>query len=150
VTELSLNRERELKIFTDGGARGNPGPAASSCVIKDSAGKVRLLSGKYLGKATNNFAEYRGIILAYDEIAKIKGLDFSSCTLNFNSDSKLVVNQLNGTFRVKDKNIRQLVVKIREYEGKFSKVVYSYVPREQNKIADRLVNEELDKHTIYS
>ena len=145
---MRLSKEVELTIFTDGGSRGNPGPAASSCVVEDSAGKVRLLRGKFLGKATNNFAEYQGIILAYEEIEKIKDLDFSSCSLDFKSDSNLVVNQLNGIFKVKDENIRKLVVKVREFEGKFLKVNYSYTPRDQNKTADRLVNEVLDKHIL--
>lgn len=144
--DLSLSKLKELIVFTDGGARGNPGPAACACVIKGLAGKMRLLRGKYLGRATNNFAEYSGVILAYEEAIKLKGVKSSDSTLNFNLDSNLVVNQLNGTFKVKDKNIRQLVVKIREFEGKFSKIYYRYIPRDQNKLADKIVNDTLDKH----
>ena len=138
--------DKNLVIHTDGGARGNPGPAAAACVIKDLAGNVRVLRGKYLGKGTNNFAEYQGVILAYEELLKIPHLNFLDTTLDFNLDSNLVVNQLNGLFKVKDKNIRELVVKIRNFEPEFSQVHYHYIPRDQNKLADQLVNKTLDKN----
>lgn len=149
VEEIQKFNPKDFKniiIFTDGGARGNPGPAAGACVIKDSAGNVRLMCGKYLGKATNNIAEYQGVVLAFEEILKIAKIKFSEANLNFNLDSNLVVNQLNGKFKVKDYNIRQLVVKIREFESKFGNVRYAYIPREENTLADSVVNKTLDEH----
>ena len=146
---MSVNRssqDKNLVIYTDGGARGNPGPAACASVVKDPAGNVRVLRGKYLGKGTNNFAEYQGVILAYEELLRMPNLNFRDTTLDFNLDSSLVVNQLNGLFKVKDKNIRELVVKIRNFEPEFSQVHYHYIPRDQNKLADSLVNETLDKN----
>ena len=137
---------KNVTIFTDGGSRGNPGPAAGACVVKDSAGKVRLMCGKYLGRATNNIAEYQGVVLAFEEILKLPKIKFSEITLNFNLDSTLVVNQLNGKFKVKDENIRKFVVKIRVLEGKFNSVRYSYIPREKNTLADSVVNKTLDDH----
>ncbi len=143
---MRSNELEKLEIYADGGSRGNPGPAACACVVRDSAGKVRVLRGKYLGEATNNFAEYQGVILSYEEILKLAKLNLSRLKLDFNLDSKLVVSQLNGIFKVKDKNIRELVVKIREFENKFSQIYYHYIPRVGNKLADRLVNETLDKN----
>ena len=138
----------KLTIFTDGGARGNPGPSACATVIEDSAGNIRLMCGKYLGKTTNNVAEYQGVILAYEEILKIPNLNFSNVLLRFNLDSNLVVNQLNGLFKVKDENIRQLVVKIRELESRFTNIQYKYIPREKNKLADSVVNKTLDDQLL--
>ena len=137
---------KNITIFTDGGSRGNPGPSAGACVVKDSAGKVRLMCGKYLGKTTNNIAEYQGVVLAFEEILKLPGIKFSDSNLKFNLDSMLVVNQLNGKFKVKDENIRQFVVTVREFEGNFSSVRYEYIPREKNTLADNVVNKTLDNH----
>ena len=136
----------KLSIYTDGGARGNPGPAAASAVVKDSAGNVRLLCGKYLGVATNNFAEYQGVIVAYENILKEKNLDSKDFELDFNLDSKLAVNQLNGVYKVKNANIRNLVLKIHSLETKFKRVSYRHIPRSQNTQADKIVNETLDEH----
>ncbi len=144
--EISKNsKPQHLTIYTDGGARGNPGPGACACVIEDSAGKLRLLSGKYLGITTNNAAEYQGVILAFEELVKIKENLASDIKLEFRLDSSLVVNQLNGIYKVKDKNIRAQVLRIRQLEAVFPNLSYRYIPREQNKTADALVNETLDK-----
>ena len=138
----------KLVIFTDGGSRGNPGPAAAAVVVKDVAGKVRLLRGKYLGEGTNNFAEYQGVILAYEAVTEKMEGDLTKYSLSFNLDSTLVVNQLNGLFKVKDSAIREAILKIRNFESKFAEVSYKYIPREQNKDADGVVNETLNKHLI--
>ncbi len=142
---LRDSKVNEIKIFTDGGSRGNPGPAAAAVIAKDNAGKVRLLRGKYLGKATNNFAEYQGVILALEELLKTIDIEPRKTKLAFNLDSNLVVNQLNGTFKVKDAKIRDLVVEIRNLEPQFLDVSYVHIPREKNTEADRIVNETLDK-----
>ena len=142
---LRDSKVNEIKIFTDGGSRGNPGPAAAAAIAKDHAGKVRLLRGKYLGKATNNFAEYQGVILALEELLKTIDIEPRKTKLAFNLDSNLVVNQLNGTFKVKDAKIRDLVVEIRNLEPQFLDVSYVHIPREKNTEADRIVNETLDK-----
>ena len=102
VQKIDPEDFKNITIFTDGGSRGNPGPSAGACVVKDSAGKVRLMCGKYLGKTNNNIAEYQGVVLAFEEILKLPGIKFSDSNLKFNLDSMLVVNQLNGKFKVKD------------------------------------------------
>ena len=142
---LGNSKEDKIHIFTDGGARGNPGPAAAAFVAKDSAGNVRLLRGKYLGKATNNFAEYQGVILAFEELLKTAEVAPRKTTLAFSLDSNLVVNQLNGVFKVKDAKIRELVLAVRNLEVQFAQVSYQHIPREKNTAADRIVNETLDK-----
>ncbi len=124
-----------LKVYTDGGARGNPGPAACAFVIYDPAGNLREKRGKYLGKMTNNEAEYQGVIEALTSLADPE--------LNFYLDSQLVVSQLNGIWKVKEPRLRVLLFKIRQLENG-RKITYAYVPREQNRMADALVNETLD------
>ncbi|MCL4389995.1 MAG: ribonuclease HI family protein [Patescibacteria group bacterium] len=137
-----------IKINTDGGARGNPGPAACAFVAYDEAGNLLEKRGKYLGTATNNEAEYQGVIEALTYLANNKHL---ISNINFFLDSQLVVNQLNGLFKVKEPRLRALLMKVRELESELTKsyklqaISYEYVPREQNRVADALVNETLDK-----
>lgn len=144
-----------LRVFTDGGARGNPGPAAAAFVIKDDAGNTRqkcgkpfdFAQGKYLGVATNNEAEYHGVIEALSYLGGLGGLDNSK--INLFLDSQLVVSQLNGLWKVKEPRLRDLLLKIHELEQALAPatVTYSYIPRPQNAEADLLVNETLDKHS---
>ena len=138
-------KERNFLIYTDGGARGNPGPAAAATVIEETAGNARLICGKYLGVNTNNFAEYQGVILAYETLSKVKNLNPQATTLKFFLDSTLVVNQLNLLFKVKNPVLIGLLGKIKSFEKDYKKVSYTYIPREKNWQADKLVNETLDK-----
>lgn len=140
-----------LTIFCDGGARGNPGPAAAAFVVYTDSGtegaeKVRKKCGKYLGETTNNVAEYTAVVEA---LAWLKGNKDGVDKVEFFLDSNLVVNQLNGKFRVKEPKLRELLVKVRELEAGFSPLfwTYSYVPRLKNSQADLLVNQTLDKWT---
>ena len=98
---------KKLIIYTDGGARGNPGPAAAAAVIKNAEGQVVVQAAKYLGETTNNQAEYQGVLLA---LQKAKDLDASE--IDFFLDSELVVNQLNRHYKVKDLGLQSLFVKI--------------------------------------
>ena len=135
-----------LNIFCDGGARGNPGPAAIGFVTKDAAGSVIHQHGASIGIATNNVAEYRAVIAALEWLVKNKStFHFSLFTLNFYLDSALVVNQLNGLFKVKNANLRQLIVQIKILESQLSiPITYTSIPRAQNFQADALVNKALD------
>ena len=131
-----------LKINCDGGSRGNPGPAAAAFVVWNQAGNLLYKCGKYLGVATNNEAEYQAAIEALtwlrDNRAKI---------VVFSLDSKLVVNQLNGLFKVKEPRLRELFLQVKGLEQELGQTVISYtsIPREQNFAADLLVNETLDQ-----
>lgn len=129
------------KVFTDGGSRGNPGAAACAFVVYDDSGNIRQKCGKFLGVATNNEAEYQGVIEALSYLSNLGNL--SNLKVNFFLDSLLVVNHLNGLWKIKEPRLRELILKIRELEaGK--NITYTHIPREQNAVADLLVNETLD------
>ncbi len=134
-----------IKVFTDGGARGNPGPAAAGVAIFGLAGKERLLCGKYLGKTTNNVAEYSAFLLALDTILAEESTNPAETEIEFLADSLLAVKQLNGEFKVKNPNLATFITKIKNAESLFKKVTYQHIPREQNKLADFQVNKALDQ-----
>lgn len=141
----------KLVIHTDGGARGNPGPAGIGIVIEEYDSQrpnVIREYGRTIGIATNNVAEYNGVISALEEVIKIrKNSHAKDLQIEFNLDSTLVVNQLNGIFKVKDANLRNLLMKIRILETEISgKIFYKYIPREQNSRADYWVNHALDQN----
>lgn len=133
------------KVYTDGGARGNPGPAGCGIVIEKCQGNKCenvFEIGKYIGKATNNQAEYTALIIA---IEKLLESDDALAT-SFNLDSQLVVEQLNGNYKVKNENIKPLYKKINSLLDKLNtKYTFTYIPRERNKLADKLVNKILDE-----
>lgn len=137
-----------LKVFTDGGARGNPGPGACAFVVKDEAGNLREKRGKFLGMSTNNEAEYQAVIEALSYLGNTSDRR-SISDVDFFLDSNLVVNQLNGKFKVKESRLRELLLKVRELERAMedAQIGYSHVPREENSEADGLVNETLDRAT---
>jgi ribonuclease HI len=126
-------------LYTDGGARGNPGPAAIGIVLKKED-DILVQKAKCIGNATNNQAEYEALILglheASDHTKELK------CFL----DSELVVKQLKGEYRVRDEKLKPLYDKIKKLEEGFEKVTFHHIPREKNKLADLLLNEELDKN----
>ena len=134
-----------LKIYCDGGARGNPGPGASAFVVTLNE-RVIYKNYKYLGIATNNQAEYQAVIMALTwslENAKAMGANEILITL----DSQLVAQQLSEKFRVKNIILKDLYLKARNLENKLSfKVSYTYVPRSKNKLSDFLVNKALDEN----
>lgn len=138
-----MRQEASTVIHSDGGARGNPGPAACAFVLEHD-GKLIIKKSKYLGTATNNFAEYQGVLLALDFLVT---QNFARPeTIFFYLDSELVVKQLEGTYRIKNQVLGQMVLEIKKKIMLNNlKIFFKYVPREKNKIADFLVNEELDK-----
>jgi ribonuclease HI len=132
-----------LNIYADGGARGNPGPAAIGVVIKDTNNKVLHQFGHPIGQATNNLAEYQAVIAALEYLITNKHKPDS---INFFLDSRLVVNQLNGFWKVKDTNLRQKVITIRQLEGTLNlPIKYTAIPREKNSEPDLLLNKTLDE-----
>jgi len=132
-----------LNIYTDGGALNNPGPAAASFLIyKDK--KLLLQGNKFLGKNTNNFAEYSAVVLAYEGLKKTLLGNREVKKIVFHSDSALLVNQLNGLFKIKNAVIREFVLKIKGLENEINlPIVYKYIPRENNEEADALVKKIL-------
>ena len=138
--------EDKIFIYCDGGARGNPGPAASAfVVIKD--GKVIHKGSKYLGKATNNVAEYGSVLLALSWLYKNykTAIDLR---IIVNLDSELVTKQMSGHYKVKNAKLKEMYVKGKGIESKLPiKILYKWTSRNKNRLADFLVNKELDKHT---
>src|SRR3989344_1758287 len=138
-----MNPKSDYTIYTDGGARGNPGPAAYGFVIYDSDHKLLCEEGKNLGVQTNNFAEYSGIVAGLKWIERKS--DIKNPIVQVFLDSQLAVMQLSGKWKIKNENLRDFFYTIKELEQKISgKVSYSHVRREQNQEADRLVNLALD------
>jgi len=136
---------QNLKIYCDGGARGNPGPAAAAFIVEKNS-RVIYKGAKFLGKTTNNVAEYNATIIATRWI--LENLKEFSGQITFYLDSELVAKQLSGKFRVKNENLRNLFFTIKTLEKQISaKVNYLSVPREKNKIADFLVNKILDENS---
>lgn len=131
----------KLTIYTDGASRGNPGHSSYGFVISDSDGNLLKEGKKYLGVNTNNFAEYSAVLAALEYLAK----NHSGEELDFYMDSRLVVEQLSGRFKIKAPNLLPLVGEIRQLEREFSKVNYTHVYREKNKVADKLANDALDQ-----
>lgn len=129
-------------VYTDGGARGNPGPAASGFVIYDG-GEIIAREGKYLGIATNNQAEYNAILLGLEKAQDLKIMELD-CFL----DSELVVKQLKLEYKVKNKDLAAIFIKAWNLSKKFKRIKFHHIPREKNKEADKLVNEILDKHLL--
>ena len=132
----------KLTIYTDGGARNNPGPAATGVVIKDASGNIVTAYGEYLGKQTNNYAEYMAVISGLKK-AKELGATEVACI----ADSKLVVEQLNRRWKVKEPTLQKLFVVAWNLIHQFKKVTFSHILRAGNKEADAEVNKILDgKH----
>jgi ribonuclease HI len=129
----------KARLFTDGGARGNPGPAAFAYVLEAEAGTVRASRGEAIGVATNNVAEYRALLAGLEQAAD-SGVD----ELEDVSDSELMVKQMRGEYRVKNEALRGLSVEAGRLARRVGKVTYTAVRREHNVLADRLVNEALD------
>lgn len=130
---------RELTIYTDGGARGNPGPAGAGAVILEHGQIIQRLK-RYLGEATNNQAEYEGLIMTLEAAHDLGGTH-----LEVNMDSLLLVRQLQGRYKVRNAQLAKLFVRAHNLVMKFVSVKFIHVPREQNSEADRLVNEAIDK-----
>lgn len=135
----------ELKIFTDGGSRGNPGPAASGVYITDESNTKVTEIGKTLGVTTNNVAEYTAVILALEWFLANPKQTQSITKISFYMDSLLVCSQLTGKWKIKDANMARLAFIIREHMHQIKlPITFTHVPRAQNKEADRMVNWALD------
>ncbi len=131
-----------LIAHSDGGARGNPGPAGYGCVIKDESGKKVAALSEYLGHQTNNFAEYQGLIAALEYALK-----HGPKALKLVSDSELLVRQIQGVYKVKNPTLKDLHARAKELIAKLDWFAIGHALREHNQDADRLANEAMDKGT---
>lgn len=133
-----------INVYIDGGARGNPGPAAVGVYIADEKNNKIASFGEKIGIATNNVAEYKAVIKALSWLLENKGL-IENGEINFFLDSKLIFSQICGLFKIKQAKLRELLFEVREKEAQLGiKIHYFQIPREENKNADRLVNLALD------
>lgn len=128
-----------MTLFADGGARGNPGPAGSGAVLLDEGGTVIAELSRFLGHATNNVAEYTGLIIGLEEALR-RGVD----ELDVRMDSLLVVQQMKGIWRIKHPGLKPLALRAGELLARFPKRTVEHVPREQNGLADAMVNRAID------
>ncbi|HEX7058353.1 MAG TPA: ribonuclease HI family protein [Solirubrobacterales bacterium] len=129
----------KLTVNVDGGARGNPGPAAIAAVVRNAGGEILQERGEAIGRATNNVAEYRALLLGIAMAAEL-----GASELELIGDSELVVRQVQGTYKVKDAALRKLHSEVKRALGPFEAWSIRHVRREHNAEADRLVNEALD------
>jgi ribonuclease HI len=129
----------KLVVNVDGGARGNPGPAAIAAVVQDPRGEVLEERGERIGRATNNVAEYRALLLGIERAAAL-----GASELELVGDSELIVRQVKGEYKVKDATLRELHTEVKRALGGFERWSIRHVRREANAEADRLVNQALD------
>ncbi len=129
----------KLTIYSDGGARGNPGPAGIGAVIYDSSGKIIKEISQFLGRATNNQAEYRAVIFALEAAKSLGGKEITVYL-----DSELIVKQMNREYKVKNKDLAPLFLQVYNLSLTFTKINFIHIPREKNQLADKLANQAMD------
>lgn len=144
LVEAGINIEtpktqKQIKLYADGGSRGNPGPSASGYVLMDMNNSIIFKSGVYLGITTNNQAEYQALKYGLEEAAKLGARE-----VDIYMDSLLVINQMKGIYKVKNRDLWPIYEAIKDLASRFKKVRFTHVPRELNKLADAEVNEVLD------
>lgn len=132
-----------ITIEFDGGSRGNPGPAGIGVVLRSEDGTALLTLGKYLGVATNNVAEYRGLITGLEEAKKL-----GAKNLIIRGDSELIIKQMRGEYAVKNANLRDLYAIAHELAGQFGQVKFEHNYRHKNQTADRLANLAMDRKGV--
>ena len=135
--------DKKIIVYCDGGARENPGPAAAAFIIKLE--NQEKYYSEYLGETTNNEAEYQAIIFALKKIKHLIGnKKAKQSIIEIRSDSELITKQLNGENKIKEKNLQELFITVWNLKQDFKKVSFIYIPREENKEADKLVNQALN------
>jgi ribonuclease HI len=135
-------RHERVVVYVDGGSRGNPGPAGIGAVITDADGHELDRANNFIGVATNNVAEYRALLLGLE-----RALSLGAAQVEIVNDSQLVARQLTGEYRVKKDDLRPLHAAALEALAGFERWSVQSVPREQNELADELVNEAIDART---
>ncbi len=131
----------KVVVYTDGGARGNPGPSGIGAVITDEAGLLLAEVSEYIGEATNNQAEYKAVVAALEKAKALGAVE-----VNLFADSELVVKQLNREYKVKHPDLAPLYIKVYNLSQAFKKITFTHVRREFNKEADALVNKAIDEY----
>lgn len=140
-SDVKRASKADIIVYSDGGSRGNPGPSAAGFVIIDNDQTVIEQGGEYIGITTNSQAEYHGVRLGLE-----RALELGYRRIDFRVDSMLVVNQMNGVYKVKNRELWPIYERIRKLVEKFEMVRFSHVKREFNQLADGMVNKTLDAH----
>jgi ribonuclease HI len=133
--------DARFRLYTDGACRGNPGFGGAGSVFKDETGNIVGAVKKYVGHCTNNEAEYQALIMGLEEAVR-RGYN----RLDIFLDSELVVNQINGTYRIKSKNLLKYIIKVRNLLSLLHEYKIAHIDRSHNKMADQLANEAIDEH----
>ena len=137
---------QKIVIYTDGGARGNPGPAAAGAVIFDTNGKVLAEVSDYLGETTNNVAEYEALVRVLRAAKKMFGEKLRDMEIDIRMDSELIVRQMQGRYKVMSPEMKERFETIATMRLEDTpNMLFTHIPREKNKHADRLVNEAIDR-----
>lgn len=135
----AVGAPKQVKLYTDGGSRGNPGPSATGYALLDQNNEVIVKKGEYIGITTNNQAEYKALLFGLKE-AKRLGVT----VVNVFMDSQLIVNQMTGAYKIRNEDLLPIYKEIKLLIENFDQVTFTHVPRELNKLADSMVNEALD------
>ena len=133
----------KIVVYTDGGARGNPGPAGIGAAIVDAENPNNILGQykKYIGETTNNQAEYQAVVLGLE-----KAKELGATEVEVRLDSELVCSQINGVYKLKNQAFQTWFIKIHNLKQSFKKISFHHIRREKNKLADSLVNQAVDEH----
>lgn len=144
---MIMNPRNSIVVYTDGGARGNPGPAGIGVVIVDADGKTLKKLSRFLGRQTNNWAEYEAVIIGLAELKKMFGRErLKNTRVEVNLDSELVARQLQGEYQIKEPTLFPQFIKVHNLRvTDFPNIVFNPVPRGENAEADRLANKAMDK-----
>ncbi|HEY4517481.1 MAG TPA: ribonuclease HI family protein [Candidatus Paceibacterota bacterium] len=138
---------QKIFVFTDGGARGNPGPSGIGVVIQDGEGETIKEISKFLGRQTNNFAEYEAVIQGLEALKKHFGqTKAKELSIEIKMDSELVARQLSGKYQIKEPTLFPQFIKVHNLRvSAFPHIIFTHIPREKNKAADKLANEAMDR-----
>ena len=133
-------------VFTDGGARGNPGPAGAGAIIFNENGETLKEVSSFLGERTNNWAEYEAVVIGLEALKKIVGKEKrKNISVEVKLDSELIARQLSGIYQIKEESLFPQYIKVHNMRVKeFPNITFTHIPREKNKEADRLANEAMD------
>ena len=141
ISDVNKSSDDVLTIYSDGGSRGNPGPSAAGYIVLNNRQEVIAEGGEYLGITTNNQAEYQGVRLGLE-----KAIELGYKKVDFKLDSMLVVNQMKGIYKIKNRELWPINERIRMLMAGFDRVTFTHVNRQFNQLADGMVNKTLDAH----
>lgn len=143
---FTSNEKNKIIIYTDGGSRGNPGPAAFGYIIYHTSGQILKQQGEIIGIATNNEAEYKGVLAALQKVKQVLGKEkLKGLPIEVRMDSQLVVEQLSGRYKIENAGLQKLFMQVWNIRVELGgHISFIHIPREENKEADHLVNEVLD------